>query len=349
VTRVPAICTECWAPVDLAGANAAIDENREYVHECGRVLIRSRTFEAPTLLDQHRVRLVRSAISDEVMAARGYISVVDEITARRLRHAATPLPAIDIPWYGVDGELVHHQLRPDNPVIGRDGRVAKYPLPVSSRNVLDIHPSRTQVVCSGNEPLYVTEGVLKGDSLVSQDPAGLSGRDRLTISINGVWGWTRQREPLPDWEAINLKDRPVFIVFDSDLQTNSNTLEAARQLRAFLSDQGARAQIKVIDEAWAWMEFPGLAGTTHLGIDDLNAAAGSVDRLPTLEDVNEDLYRDALSWIAEHAPTASARRVAEAVVAEARRIGGAAVEASQRHLMPLANVRSFTTIQKACR
>jgi hypothetical protein len=344
----PSICGECYKRIDLRDTAAAIEANREYRHGCGRVLIRPQAFPVPSLLETHRARLIRSAISEEVMAARGYVSVVDEVVARRLRHASTPLPAIDIPWYGVDGEVAHHQLRPDSPSRGRDGRLVKYPLPPRTRNVLDIHPAKTREVCSSSEPLFVTEGVLKGDSLLSDDGEGLSGHSRLTISLNGVWGWKRDRGPLPDWDAVEVKGRTVAVVFDSDLRTNPSTHEAARQLEGFLTDRGASVRVKVIDEAWAWRNFPDLAGATHLGIDDLNFAGGTVDMLPTLEEANEAIYRDVLEWIAQYAPTRSAERVAETIVAEARRKGGTAVEASQRYLMRVASVRSFTTIQKAC-
>ena len=36
----PTVCGTCMGPIDRAAVEKAIRENTEYVHECGRVLVR---------------------------------------------------------------------------------------------------------------------------------------------------------------------------------------------------------------------------------------------------------------------------------------------------------------------
>jgi len=40
--RTPTLCGRCMGPIDRAAIAKAIRENTEYVHACGRVLVKAR-------------------------------------------------------------------------------------------------------------------------------------------------------------------------------------------------------------------------------------------------------------------------------------------------------------------
>ena len=69
------------------------------------------------LLPQHEGMLRESGISPEVIAERGYRSpeTKDELIHLGFSHAQCLLPGLLIPIHGVTGEVVSHQLRPDQP------------------------------------------------------------------------------------------------------------------------------------------------------------------------------------------------------------------------------------------
>jgi hypothetical protein len=83
-------------------------------------------------------------------------------------------------------------------------------------------------------PLFVTEGVKKGDALVSQ---GL-----CAIALIGVWNWRGTNEfggktALADWEHVALNGRQIYIVFDSDVMLKKEVYSALVRLKAFLESR----------------------------------------------------------------------------------------------------------------
>jgi Domain of unknown function (DUF3854) len=232
--RYPSICGRCHEDIDREAVLRAIADGAENRHTCGRVLQRASGHDlTQILLEPHRDRLHRSALTNQVIVGRAYRSVTDRSTGRQIGHARNvPLPAIDIPTYDVEGRLAYHQLRSDKPQVGKDGKEIKYKLPRGTVYMLDVHPSMTSEVAASSHPLYVTEGTLKADALVS---AGFP-----AVGLNGVWGWMRKKKPLDDWNHILLQDRDIYIVFDSDIATNPDIAESARRLKRFLVGGGAR-------------------------------------------------------------------------------------------------------------
>src|SRR5262249_8531497 len=124
-------------------------------------------------------------------------------------------PCLVLPVYRVTGEVVLHQIRPDNPRV-RDGKRVKYETPAGSRAALDVPPMAREFIRNPHVPLLITEGIRKADAAVS--------RGLCCIALLGVWNW-RGTNPdggktaLADWEAIALNDRQVYLVFDSDAAT----------------------------------------------------------------------------------------------------------------------------------
>ena len=140
------------------------------------------------------------------------------------------MPSLVIPILGVTGTTELYQHRPDGPRL-RDGKPNKYETPTGSQMVLDVHPSARQMLSNPKIDLWITEGVKKGDALLSK---GL-----LAISLLGVWNWRGTNESggktaLPDWEYVALNGRQVFIVFDSDLMSKPAVHAALKRLMAFV-------------------------------------------------------------------------------------------------------------------
>src|SRR5262249_46326481 len=131
------------------------------------------TWPARELLPQHAELIKESAISEEVATERGYFSVsrpkdLEGMFPKSQQRA----PALVIPLHDVSGERFSFQLRPDNPRVGRDGRVLKYEARAGLRMALDVPRSARRHLRNPKVPLWITEGSRKVDSLAS---AGLCG------------------------------------------------------------------------------------------------------------------------------------------------------------------------------
>jgi Domain of unknown function (DUF3854) len=182
--------------------------------------------------DHRRMLLQESGISPEVVGARGYRTVETKTELKRRGFADSQCnpPGLLIPIYSLTGEITNYLFRPDQPRI-KDGRPVKYETPRGSRMALDVHPFARQKLGDPSVPLFVTEGVKKGDALVS--------RALCAISLLGVWNWRATNEhggkvALPEWERVALNGRAVYIVFDSDAMLKPQVHAALARLKEFL-------------------------------------------------------------------------------------------------------------------
>src|SRR6266849_8029412 len=125
-----------------------------------------------------------SAISHEVITTRGYLSFDDPADIGQLgftKAQARTAPALAIPLWNVHGKRAGWQIRPDSPRLLK-GKTAKYETPKNGHVNLDVHPSVHPLLGDPSVPLWITEGVKKGDALVSQG--------QCTIALmGGVWGF----------------------------------------------------------------------------------------------------------------------------------------------------------------
>ncbi len=184
------------------------------------------------------VLLQGSGLSQDVIRARGYRTTSTRAEVKRLGFSDTQarVPALLIPVYGTSGDLVLYQARPDTPRI-KDGRPIKYETPRGSRMVLDVHPAARAALANPDTPLLVTEGIKKGDCLVSHGCCA--------VAILGVWNWRGTNElggktSLPDWEVVALNGRQVYVIFDSDVMLKPQVQAALARLKPFLESRGAR-------------------------------------------------------------------------------------------------------------
>ena len=182
---------------------------------------------------EHRRTLEQqSGISPEVIAERGYRTIDKRAEALRLgfAEAQARAPALLLPVWDVSGEVASYQLRPDEPRLLRD-RLVKYETRFGDRMVLDAHPFARPGLSDPSVPLFITEGIKKGDALVS--------KGCCAVALLGVWNWRGTNEQggrvaLSDWEAVALNGRQVYICFDSDIMLKPQVHQALARLKAFL-------------------------------------------------------------------------------------------------------------------
>ncbi len=182
--------------------------------------------------DHQRMLLLESGIFQDVTKARGYRSVETRADLRRLGFSDIQcnVPGLLVPIHSPSGGVSSYQFRADQPRI-KDGKPIKYETPKGSRMVLDVHPFAREKLGDPSVPLFVTEGVKKGNALVSH---GL-----CAIALLGVWNWRGTNEHggktvLPEWEHVALNGRQVYIAFDSDIMLKPQVYAALARLKAFL-------------------------------------------------------------------------------------------------------------------
>ena len=221
------------------------------------------------LLPQHRALIEASGISSEVAAARGYFSATDASGLIELgfRDYQARAPALVVPVHDVTGAVAFYQIRPDHPRLTKAGKEIKYETPAGTQLCVDVPRAIRNQLTDPAVPLWITEGARKADAAVS---VGL-----CCVALLGVWGWRGTNEDggktaLPDWEAIALDGREVFIAFDSDVMTKEAVNLALERLARFLESRGSRVRPVYI---------PSGEDGKKVGLDDFIAAGGTVDEL----------------------------------------------------------------------
>lgn len=199
--------------------------------------------EFPILSEKHLEKLrTESAISDEVIRSRGYRTVTGakELTEYGFASRQRRVPALLIPIHAPDGTHGLYQIRPDNPRTQSkpDGgvRTLKYEMPVGATMRIDCPPACRPMIGDPKTDIWITEGVLKGDSMASK---GL-----CVISLLGVWLFKSKNQLggvtiSTDFDSIAWNDRQVRIVFDSDVINKPSVRNALQRLTEILSRKKA--------------------------------------------------------------------------------------------------------------
>jgi Domain of unknown function (DUF3854) len=180
--------------------------------------------------------LEESGIDVRFVEQRGCRTVETKAELERLGfgRAQRNVPGLLFPVYGPSGAIVLYQFRPDEPRIDKHGKPVKYETPAGSRMVLDVHPAVRDRLGDPSVPLFVTEGIRKGDALVS--------RGLCAVALLGVWNFRGKNEyggktALSDWECVALNGRQVYIVFDSDVMLKPEVYAALVRLKSFLESR----------------------------------------------------------------------------------------------------------------
>jgi len=244
-------------------------------------------------LNPDHLKMLRegSAISDEVILARGYRTVdnLGELAGlgfgpgQRRRGLLLPL-------HTTDGGNSLCVLRPDNPRERRDPKtgvtkVLKYELPAGCSVRLDCPPVCQPMLKNPSVPLWVTEGQKKADALASTGSCA--------IALLGVWNFKGRNSLggttfLADWDYVALDGRYVRIVFDSDIMTKAPVRAALERLTEHLQRKGAHVTA---------VYLPNGPNGQKMGVDDFLVGGH------TLADV------EALVEAPRPAPTAAPPRV----------------------------------------
>ncbi|MEL7562566.1 DUF3854 domain-containing protein [Dehalogenimonas sp. 4OHTPN] len=213
----------------------------------------------PELLERHLRHLLEDTGLDlDIIRERKYRSIVCKAELGRLGFASSQqrVPGLLIPLWGVDGQAAGYQFRSDKPRTNAQGKVVKYELPAGSANRLDCLPRCQKGLGNPKIPLWITEGSKKADALATHGACA--------ISVTGVWGFKGKNEFggvtfLADWDHIAVKDRKVYLAFDSDIATKEPVRKALSHIAEHLRRKGANLQI---------VQLPQLEGQAKTGIDD---------------------------------------------------------------------------------
>jgi hypothetical protein len=189
------------------------------------------------LSDDHKKMLLEdSGLTPDAVEARDYRTVEKkaELKRRGFSDKQCNVPGLLIPIYSPAGGIATYQYRPDLPRISKDGKAVKYETPSGTRMVLDVHPFGREMLSDPTVPLFITEGIKKGDALVS--------RKLCAVALLGVWSWRGRNDEggltaLAEWEYIALNEREVYIVFDSDVMLKPGVHEALRRVKALLESR----------------------------------------------------------------------------------------------------------------
>lgn len=249
-------------------------------------------------------KLSSSAVSPLVALSRGYKSLASaselDLPAAQKRQAnktGGDGPVLVMPWHRID-EVASSasrlevagdsciQLRPENPIVGTGGKVIKYVNLKGEKMPLDVHPATPIENIKNPDIIYITEGLLKADSLLTNiikengietsinetdDKTAAVVRLRkaleslpfrpLIISIVGVGNWRG-----PGIEALAIKGKKVLVAFDADIATNFNVWNQADKLARFLKDDKQVSSVKFLSLKYA---------EEKSGLDDFFASGGS--------------------------------------------------------------------------
>ena len=211
-----------------------------------------------------------SGISHKVISARGYRTVQDPKELEGLNFAPEQqrVPGLLLPSYDVDGLNGHCVYKPDNPRVieqkkkGKlpDGtwpqKVIKYEQPKGTAARVDCPPMGHKDLDDPSIELFITEGQKKADSLVT--------RGACAIALMGVWNWRGTNSKggktlLADFDQIAFNGRDVYIVYDSDAQTNPHVGKASDRLGQVLQNKGAHVN---------FVHLPPASNGDKWGVDD---------------------------------------------------------------------------------
>ena len=230
------------------------------------------------MLDQrHLDHLHGSAISAEIIAARGYTSILpgDIYTWRQIAgstHSDALLKtvlhqgALTFPLRRCAEETPHTWiLRPDLPRT-KDGKPIKYEYPKATANVLDILPSYRDALGNPAIDCWITEGAKKADAL-----ATAYGQLILPINENGVWGWRSKGKILDDFRRIVWEGRRVVVAPDGDVRHNKAVYQAVQRSARLFTAWGASEVLILL--------LPCEKNGPKIGVDDFLAQGRSLDEL----------------------------------------------------------------------
>lgn len=226
------------------------------------------------LAPAHAQQLQESAISQEIIEARGYTSITPgsihdwrelagELHSDDLLKKVLHQGALAFPLYRVANEAPFTWiLRPDLPRTSKEGKPIKYEYPRGVANVLDVLPRYRQALGDPTVPLWITEGAKKADAL-----ATAYGPQIVPVNENGVWGWRTKGKLLEDFKAIVWEGRRVIVAPDGDVRHNKAVRQAVERSARLFTAWGAAEVLILL--------LPCEKDGPKVGVDDFLAARHS--------------------------------------------------------------------------
>lgn len=218
-----------------------------------------------------------------------------------------------MPWYSLDEVLSTSsgvasfavcQARPEHPEKDPgDGRAKKYVFPAKTAAPVSIHPAFTEAHVNAAPRIWVTEGIIKEDSLLTAMllhhgitaeelalPAGMSADDIATwarytgaellreligriptdsliipVGVAGVNGWTPAQ-----FTRLPMLGKDIVIGFDGDVATNARVWHKATHLWEMVAERGGTPKLMDLGSSAAVMEIRATEKFSHIGVKGEN-------------------------------------------------------------------------------
>lgn len=174
-------------------------------------------------IEHQRILTGESAIDPDVIIGRGYYSlslpqVMELVNLEVLDSSAlSALSWLAIPLWKPDGTKHGEVVR----LYGSKQKF-KYLWPTGLRLSFDIHPDCLPHVHNIEYDVVITEGIKKGDAILSA--ARREDKKLIVLSTNGCYGWRARIDghsvATPDYLDLAWEDRRVFVISDSDYRSN---------------------------------------------------------------------------------------------------------------------------------
>lgn len=247
----------------------------------------------------HKTYLKERALRPDVAMARGYFSVRSRasLPVGYSRDKSSPIArqvngqagqhALAIPMFRAGNpDPLAHQLRLDVPRTDskRPGKSVKFEQPPKSKRgnepgdiPADCHPMRHDAATATDDPLIITEGVVKSDALLSADIQ--EGIGVVPIALTGVtmgYSSSRQddgkinREITECLTDIPLPGRIVYLAWDADWATNASVSDSLYRFGILLAELGAEVR---------YVYVPPVNDDPKTGVDDYLASGGTLSSL----------------------------------------------------------------------
>ena len=232
---------------------------------------------------------------------------------------------LSMPWFrldqvarhGINAEVGSMQIRPSKPLINpADGKKRKYSSLAGAASIIDVHPATPTDWVSDPQKVLFTEGLLKADSALSaqliahgfsltdlawnDDLTTHQAREKLSqmmqqipvrarvtiLGLIGVGNWRKN----PEWNAVDFRDKKVYVAFDGDVNTNPQVYRQAQGSFEFVEYKGGTPLLLNLGSETA--EFAAEAAgyyETHdradkVGVDDYLSHIGTWEDLFSLAD-----------------------------------------------------------------
>jgi len=190
----------------------------------------------------HLEDLKKSGLSDDTISKAGIVSISADQLIKRLGFTLPSLiSSYEIPY---NENFSRFRIFYSN---SSNGKKPKYLQGKNTGNRLYIPSNVKPILNNPSIPLYITEGEKKALKATQE---GL-----YCIGLSGLWNWSNgNKELIPDFDLIALRDRAIYIVPDNDYKTpnkngyKKNLKKAVNELAEKLKAKGAIVSIVELPE-----------------------------------------------------------------------------------------------------